>query len=195
MKGIVLPVLFLQAFQVFAGEWRVDPSKLISSARSQVGVTVGYDPGYRLIAYPNGDVPKETGVCTDVLIRALRDQGIDLQRTVHEDMKRNFGKYPQQWSLHKPDANIDHRRVPNLMTFFRREGLEVPITSAPADYRPGDFVAWNLGGGITHIDIISDKKSASGVPLAIHNIGAGAREEEILFQYRIIGHYRVGRQS
>lgn len=168
--------------------------RLIQGARGQVGVTVGYDPAYVRIPYPGGDVPRETGVCTDVVIRAFRTVGIDLQRTVHEDMRRGFAAYPQLWGRDSPDPNIDHRRVPNLMTYFRRAGKAVPISRTPADYRPGDVVAWDLGRGLRHIGVVSDRRSArSGRPLIVHNIGAGAREEDVLFAWRIIGHYRYFR--
>lgn len=175
---------------VSAADLKLDSVKLIASARSQIGVTLGYDPAYRKLPYPNGDVPMATGVCTDVLTRAMRAQGIDLQKQVHEDMKANFEKYPNQWGLKKPDTNIDHRRVPNLMMFLKRRDCEVPIAKSITDYLPGDIVAWNLHDGITHIGIVSDRKAANGTPLIIHNIGSGAQEEDILFGYRIIGHYR-----
>lgn len=191
-RRLCLAILFFLLQQsVVAAGWKVDPAKLIASARGQIGVTLGYDPQYRALAYPNGDVLIETGVCTDVLIRALRAQGIDLQKDVHEDMKANFAKYSKQWGLKKPDTNIDHRRVPNLMTFFKRSGFEQSKSSVSADYRPGDFVCWDLGGGVTHIGIVSDRQAPSGTPLIIHNIGGGAKEEDILFGYRVIGHYRI----
>lgn len=170
----------------------IAPLRLVGDARRQVGVTVGYDPEYRVLAYPGGDVPKETGVCTDVVTRALRAQGLDLQQAVHEDMAANFARYPHAWGLKAPDANIDHRRVPNLLTFFTRRGLAQPITDQPGDYLPGDVVAWNLGGAVTHVGIVSDATTATAPkrPLVLHNIGAGTREEDILFTYRIIGHFR-----
>ncbi|MGL4315600.1 MAG: DUF1287 domain-containing protein [Pseudomonas sp.] len=168
----------------------VDPAALVSAARSQVGVTLGYDPVYRRLAYPNGDVPLSTGVCTDVLIRALRGQGLDLQKAVHEDMAAHFSSYPQSWGLKRPDSNIDHRRVPNLMAWLRRQGLAQPISQQPAAYRAGDVVTWNLGRGLTHIGIVSDRQGADGVPLVLHNIGRGTREEDILLRFTIIGHYR-----
>jgi uncharacterized protein len=170
---------------------KIDPTQFIQSARNQIGVTLSYDPAYRVIAYPNGDVPLATGVCTDVLTRALREQKIDLQKLVHEDMRGNFTRYPKRWGLKRPDKNIDHRRVPNLMTFLAREKTELPISTRTADYSPGDVVAWNLGGGVTHIGIISDRKIPLGIPLVIHNIGRGTQEENILFRYTIIGHYRL----
>ena len=152
---------------------------------------VTYDPTYRVIAYPNGDVPADKGVCTDVVIRAYRKLGIDLQKEVHEDMKLNFDKYPKNWGLSCPDKNIDHRRVPNLMTFFTRHGTVKKITDNPQDYQPGDIVCWNLGGGITHIGIVTRKKSTDGKRyLLVHNIGGGQVIEDCLFNYRIIGHYQ-----
>jgi len=165
---------------------------LVVAARQQVGVTVIYDGSYRVLAYPGGDVPLERGVCTDVLVRALRvARGVDLQKQVHEDMRANFRDYPQRWGLARPDASIDHRRVPNLMKYFERAGYRRPSTGEARDYLPGDLVAWDLGGGIPHIGIVSERKAGSGVPLVIHNVGAGAREEDILFRYAIIGHYRL----
>ena len=167
----------------------LNPARTVTAARGQIGVTTGYDPEYHILPYPGGDVPLSTGVCTDVVTRAWREQGFDLQRAVHEDMKRHFADYPHQWGLKTPDPNIDHRRVPNLMTFFKRQGWERPVTAQPADYQPGDVVTWNLGGGTTHIGIVSDARGAAA-PLVIHNIGAGTREDDTLFSFKIIGHYR-----
>lgn len=130
-----------------AGWAAVDGGRLVEAARTQVGVTLGYDPAYRRIAYPGGDVPLATGVCTDVVIRALRAQGLDLQQRVHEDMRRHFSAYPRHWGLKRPDPNIDHRRVPNLMTWFDRQGLSLKVGQAAADYQPGDIVTWDLGPG------------------------------------------------
>jgi uncharacterized protein YijF (DUF1287 family) len=156
---------------------------------------VRYDPSYFRIGYPNGDVPADRGVCTDVVIRAYRKLGIDLQQEVHEDMKAAFGRYPHNWGLSRPDPNIDHRRVPNLMTFLKRQGTELKITANEADYRPGDVVCWNLGGGVTHIGIVSNKRSADGQrPLIVHNIGAGQVLEDCLFRFTVIGHYRYGKE-
>jgi len=152
---------------------------------------VQYDPAYFQIGYPNGDVPPNKGVCTDVVIRAYRKLGIDLQKEVHEDMKANFDKYPKNWGLTRPDKNIDHRRVPNLMTFFSRHGIVKKISNDPKDYQPGDIVCWNLGGGTTHIGIVVKKKSMDGQRhLIVHNIGAGQVLADCLFSYTIIGHYR-----
>ena len=167
-----------------------DNAALAARAREQVGVTVSYNGGYQSIPYPNGDVPLETGVCTDVVIRAMRAFGLDLQKAVHEDMKAHFSKYPKIWGLKTTDRSIDHRRVPNLRTFFARKGWSVPITENAADYEPGDLVTWNLSDSIPHIGIVSDRKTEEGTPLIIHNVGAGTQEEDFLFSHTITGHYR-----
>ncbi len=152
---------------------------------------VTYDPSYFSIDYPNGDVPSDKGVCTDVVIRAYRKLGIDLQKEVHQDMKAHFNLYPKMWGLKTTDKNIDHRRVPNLMTYFKRQGAEKPITKNSNDYKPGDVVCWNLGGAITHIGIVVNKKSSDGKRyLIVHNIGGGQVLEDCLFNFKIIGHYR-----
>jgi uncharacterized protein YijF (DUF1287 family) len=162
-------------------------SDLVAAAREQVGRTLIYDPRYQKIGYPLGDLPIEHGVCSDVVIRAFRGLGIDLQTLVHEDMKRNFAAYPQSWGLARTDANIDHRRVPNLATYFKRRGMALD----PGDYRTGDIVTWMLPGNLPHIGIVSDRVDpASGRPLIIHNIGAGAQEEDMLTDYPITGHFR-----
>ena len=184
-----IPLLLSVATVIsFAG---IKPEELTKAARSQIGVTVSYDPAYRKLAYPGGDVAQETGVCTDVVIRALRKQGVDLQKDVHEDMAANFEAYPKNWGLKKPDRNIDHRRVPNLMTYFRRKGYGREVTEKAENFKTGDIVTWVLDNGLTHIGIVSDRKSADGTPLVIHNIGAGTQEENILFRFRITGHYRL----
>jgi len=168
-----------------------DPAEeLIEAARRQIGVTLHYDSGYRVLAFPGGDVPRERGVCTDVLIRAYRLAfGRDLQVLVHRDMKRAFGAYPQLWGLKHPDRNIDHRRVPNLAAFFKRHGQTLPVSAAAADYRPGDLVTWRLPAGVPHIGIVSDRR-IDGTPAVIHNIGRGTREEDTLFAFTVTGHYR-----
>lgn len=166
--------------------WALSPQKLVQDARWQIGKTVSYDPAYTRLDYPMGDVPLHKGVCTDVLIRALRKQGWDLQQMIHEDMSKNFSAYPKKWGLKATDRNIDHRRVPNIATYFDRKGYRV----VTGPYRAGDVVTWDLGRGLTHIGIVSDR-SVRGKPLIIHNIGRGTREEDILYRYKITGHYRL----
>jgi len=157
---------------------------------------VTYDSSYFSMAYPNGDIPRDKGVCTDVIIRTYRKIGIDLQKNVHEDMNANFGVYPKIWNLKSTDKNIDHRRVPNLMTFFKRKAVEKPITNKAKDYIPGDIVCWNLGGAITHIGIVVDKKSTDGKRhLIVHNIGSGQVLADCLFDYKIIGHYSYKKEN
>jgi uncharacterized protein YijF (DUF1287 family) len=164
---------------------------LADSAATLTGQQVTYDPQYFSIDYPNGDVPANKGVCTDVVIRAYRKLNIDLQKEVHEDMRSDFSAYPKNWGLKKPDKNIDHRRVPNLMTYFERQQSKLAVTDQASDYKPGDVVCWNLGGGILHIGIVVNKKSVDGKRnLIVHNIGAGQVLEDMLFSYKIIGHYR-----
>lgn len=168
--------------------------RLSDAALELTRQSVMYDPSYFSIDYPNGDIPAGKGVCADVIIRAYRKLGIDLQKEVHEDMLAHFSKYPKLWGLSKPDKNIDHRRVPNLMVFFSRKGLVKPITDNPADYQPGDIVCWNLGGTVTHIGIVVNRKSADGKRfLIVHNIGGGQVLADCLFQYKIIGHYQYGK--
>jgi uncharacterized protein len=165
--------------------------KLLDSAREQSTITKSYDPRYVQIAYPGGDVPRETGVCSDVIIRALRAVDIDLQKKVHEDMAKNFVVYPRKWNLARPDTNIDHRRVPNLMMYFSRAGKALPIVENAQHFQAGDIVAWDLGAGQTHIGIASDvRKLFAQRSLIFHNIGAGVQHEDVLFKWRVIGHYR-----
>lgn len=164
--------------------------ELAAAAVLLTGQEVVYDPAYYSIPYPNGDVPSDRGVCTDVIIRAYRAMGIDLQLQVHEDMRDHFELYPNIWGMERPDSNIDHRRVPNLMTYFRRHGEEKPISHSAADYEPGDIVCWNLGGAVMHIGIVAESWSADGSrPMIVHNIGKGQVLEDCLFDFRIIGHY------
>ncbi len=164
---------------------------LIAAARGQVGVTVTYDPSYQSLAFPNGDIAPDRGVCTDVVIRALRQAwGIDLQLATNRDMKAAFSAYPKTWGLKTTDRNIDHRRVPNLQTLLTRVGTSLPVSSDPAQFQPGDIVTWMLPGNLPHIGILSDKRATSH-PLVLHNIGAGAREEDRLFDFPITGHYRI----
>ncbi|MDX5321898.1 MAG: DUF1287 domain-containing protein [Bacteroidota bacterium] len=190
MKGKLATLIFLLVFGASTSGQTPFYRALADSALTLTKQKVTYDPSYFQIDYPNGDVPANKGVCTDVVIRAYRKLGIDLQKEVHEDMKAHFGDYPQNWGLSKPDKNIDHRRVPNLMTFFKRQGAELSITNKASDYQSGDIVCWNLGGAVTHIGIVSTKKAADGTPMIIHNIGGGQVLENMLFAYKIIGHYR-----
>jgi len=166
---------------------------LVAAAVARTEVAVRYDGSYVAIPYPGGDVPDDTGVCTDVVIRAYRAVGVDLQQAVHEDMRDAFEAYPSReiWGLERPDPNIDHRRVPNLQTFFRRAGAELPITRDASDYRPGDLVTWMLPGNQPHIGVVTDRRHpVSGEPLIAHNAGAGTRLDDMLFSYPITGHYR-----
>ena len=159
---------------------------IAAAAKRQVGVTRIYDPSYAAIRYPGGDVPPERGVCADVVIRAFRGAGVDLQQEVHRDMQAHFAVYQRLWGLNAPDANIDHRRVPNLMTFFERHGRSVG-----GEFRAGDVVAWRLLGGQYHIGVVAADRTSDGArPLVIHNIGYGAQEEDVLYAFTIIGHYR-----
>jgi uncharacterized protein len=187
LKAPVLSFLLMLPVPLPAGEPGVC---LAEAARSQVGVTVRYEGAYARIAYPNGDVPKDRGVCTDVVIRAYRTFGVDLQVLVHQDMQRAWKAYPNPWRMKGMDTNIDHRRVPNLATFFARRGQVVSVSSDPKRFLPGDLVTWRLLSGLPHIGIVSDRKGASGAPLVIHNIGAGAQEEDALFAFPLSGHYR-----
>lgn len=164
---------------------------LIAAARKQVGVTLEYDPAYTALAFPNGDVPRRKGVCTDVVIRAYRDAfGADLQSLVNADMKGAFSAYPRTWGLRGTDRNIDHRRVPNLQTYFARKGAALTRSPANADWKPGDIFTSLVGGRLPHIGIVSDQKVRNGNWLVIHNIGAGAREEDALFDHKLTGRYR-----
>lgn len=165
---------------------------LVAAAKKQIGVTILYDGRYQRLDYPGGDVPIKLGVCTDVVIRAYRHLGIDLQQKVHQDMRKAWQSYPHPpaWRLKSPDTNIDHRRVLNLATFLKRHGTALNPSQVPSDYRPGDVVAWLLPGALPHIGIVSDRRSHAGTPLIIHNIGAGAEESDILFAYKITGHFR-----
>jgi uncharacterized protein len=163
--------------------------KLAAAAIERTNHNVRYISAYVAITYPGGDVPEGTGVCTDEIIRSYRAVGIDLQQEVHEDMLRNFDLYPHKWQRH-PDTNIDHRRVPNLMVFFSRKGERLSLTRRAEDYSPGDIVAWDLGGGITHIGIVVDRHGPSGRYMVVHNIGRGPQMKDVLFDWKVIGHYR-----
>jgi uncharacterized protein YijF (DUF1287 family) len=165
--------------------------QFVEAAIEQSKVTDGYDPSYVKIDYPNGDVASDTGVCSDVVVRAFRKAGIDLQKEVHEDMQRAWSEYPRKWGARGTDTSIDHRRVLNLATWFNRQGKSLPITNDYADYVPGDIVAWELSDGVEHIGILTNLSSeADKHYLIVHNIGAGARAEDVLLAWKIIGHYR-----
>lgn len=188
MKAILHLLFTLFVFNV---SYSQTGQKLSDAAVELTKQNVVYDPSYFSIAYPNGDVPSDKGVCTDVIIRAYRKLGIDLQKDVHEDMRSNFSVYPKNWGLTKTDRNIDHRRVPNLMVYLKRKGAEIPISKDPNDYLPGDIVTWDLSGGMKHIGIVVDRKSNDGKrPLIVHNIGKGQVVEDCLFSFDITGHYR-----
>lgn len=165
--------------------------QLVDAAIEQSKLTTGYDPSYVKLDYPNGDVSSDTGVCSDVVVRAFRKAGIDLQKEVHEDMTRAWSEYPKKWGARGTDSNIDHRRVLNLMTYFDRQGKSLPVTNDRADYLPGDVVAWDLDDGLEHIGILTNLSSeADQHYLIVHNVGAGARVEDVLLAWKITGHYR-----
>jgi uncharacterized protein len=185
MKALILTLLIAPAPALA-------DAALIAAARGQVGVTVIYDPAYVSLDFPGGDIAPERGVCTDVVIRALREGwGIDLQLALNRDMKADFAAYPANWGLTTTDRNIDHRRVPNLQVFLDRMGAGLPVTSDAAAFQPGDVVTWMLPGNLPHIGIMSDEMGESGAPMVLHNIGQGAREEDRLFDFPITGHYRI----
>jgi len=164
--------------------------RLVEAAIERTNHSVRYDSAYVGIPYPGGDVPADTGTCTDEVIRAYRAVGVDLQKEVHEDMVHNFSEYPRKWKGARPDSNIDHRRVPNLMVFFQRKGESLPATRQPEDYSAGDLVTYDLGGNVPHIAIVVDRKGWSGRYMIVHNIGEGPKTEDALFNWKITGHYR-----
>ncbi len=172
-------------------------ARVVTAAIEQTRHEVRYDPGYVRISYPGGDVPPDRGVCADVIVRAWRAIGIDLQKEVHEDMTAHFAAYPKTWGLAKPDTNIDHRRVPNLRTYFSRVGASLGVSGEARDYHPGDIVTWNLTGvGVPHIGVVTDRRSSDGQrPLVVHNIGAGPKLEDVLFSWKVTGHYRYPAQD
>ena len=194
MRKIIILTLLIAPGLVSAyrpGEPDNFSRNLSQAAIERTKHVVRYDGSYRKISYPNGDVPKHLGVCTDVIIRSYRKLAIDLQKDIHEDMKANFRVYPNLWGLSKPDPNIDHRRVPNLQTLFRRKGVILPLTNYQADYVAGDIVTWMLPGNLPHIGIIVNSgRRNEQKPLVVHNIGSGPVTEDILFEYKITGHYR-----
>jgi uncharacterized protein YijF (DUF1287 family) len=188
--ALVLAWPSLATAQAPASDGKSDnAARLVSAAIEQTRQAVSYDGSYRRIPYPGGDVPANVGVCSDVVIRAYRVVGVDLQQRVHEDMLKGFGEYPRLWGLSRPDANIDHRRVPNLQVFLRRSGAGLPVSQRAADYVAGDLVTWLLPGNLPHIGIVVDRVSA-GRPLLVHNIGSGPEIADVLFKFPITGHYR-----
>ena len=190
MKKILITLIFFLSLLNSSIGQASFSEKLSEAAIDLTSKNVVYDPGYFSIGYPNGDIPAGKGVCTDVIIRAYRYLDIDLQKEVHEDMKTNFSRYPNNWGLSGTDKNIDHRRVPNLMVFFARHGIVKPISDRSVDYLPGDIVCWNLGGGTTHIGLVVNKKSTDERRyLIVHNIGGGQVLADCLFDYKVIGHY------
>jgi uncharacterized protein len=194
VTGLFLTFAALPALAAQDGAMR--PSHLITAARAQVGVTVTYDPAYVALEFPGGDVAADRGVCTDVIIRALRaGWGVDLQLAVNRDMKADFAAYPKTWGLTRTDRSIDHRRVGNLAMLFTRVGAAIPLSDEPTPFLPGDIVTWSLPGNLAHIGIVSDRLSDAGTPLIVHNIGTGAKEEDILFAYPMTGHFRVGTEA
>lgn len=198
--GAVLPWMTRSVFgcclalfvsSVWAQEAPSFATRLAAAALERTQHAVVYDPAYVVIDYPGGDVPADRGVCSDVVIRAYRVLGLDLQKLVHEDMKRNFRRYPQKWGLKRPDKNIDHRRVPNLQRFFKRQGAGLPISKKVEDYQVGDVVAWDLNGkGLTHIGVVVAPPGKPDERWIVHNIGQGPKLEDALFDWKIIGHYR-----
>jgi len=193
-RSIIILVVVLTSSASFAfreGEPAGFSQRLSKTAIERTAHKVIYDGAYRKIEYPNGDVPMHVGVCTDVVIRTYRKLGIDLQTDVHEEMKSHFDVFPKKWGLSHPDPNIDHRRVPNLQTLFKRKGIVLPITDNPKDYVTGDLVTWVVAGTLPHIGIVANRLSSDGKrPLIVHNIGRGPQLEDMLFKYPITGHYR-----
>lgn len=186
--------LILCAPRLSLGAGAVPDLALARAAAAQVGVVTIYDPAYVSLSFPNGDVAPERGVCTDVLIRALRvAHGVDLQQAINADMKGNFSAYPALWGLKRTDRNIDHRRVPNLRRLFERMGAELPLSEAPEAYLAGDVVTCLIPGDLAHLMVVGEARSAEGDrPLIVHNIGAGTRVEDRLFEFKLTGHYRLG---
>lgn len=186
------PILLLTCTAVCMAQTAAPPfaERLVQAALERVKHTVRYDPAYVVLDYPNGDVPEDTGVCTDEVIRSYRALGIDLQKLVHEDMKRAFATYPKIWGLRSTDKNIDHRRVPNLQTFFKRRGAALPVTQRAEDYLPGDIITCTVPENLPHIAIVVPAQDGSATPWIVHNIGQGPKHENRLFEFPITGHYR-----
>lgn len=193
LRALILALLLCQGLFIQSSQAKEFTNRLVTAALDRTKHNIRYDGAYISMPYPNGDVPADMGVCTDVIIRSYRALGIDLQALVHEDMANHFSLYPskQIWGLKKTDTNIDHRRVPNLRVFFSRHGQTLEISQNRQDYKAGDIVTWVLAGNLPHIGIVTDQKSkTSGNPLIVHNIGAGPSLDDMLFSYPITGHYR-----
>jgi len=189
-------ILFLTAFTLLLTGNAFADELLVKAAQDRLEHNVTYNGAYMKLDYPGGDVPANIGVCTDVLIRSYRAAyGFDFQKAVHEDMKANFSAYPKNWGLTRTDRNIDHRRVPNLETYLKRQGASLGISKRVEDFKAGDIVSWRLGGRLPHIGIVSDRKAPDGTLLIIHNVGLGPQEENVLFLYEMTGHYRFIPQS
>jgi len=191
-KPLLLIICLLQFLNIPLVQAQDDfYQRLVEATISIINPRINYDPSYVKLDYPGGDVPADRGVCTDVVIRAYRKLGVDLQKEVHQDMKAHFNLYPKRWGMKTTDRNIDHRRVPNLMTFFSRHGLVLPISNKPEDYRPGDIVCWVLPNNLPHIGIVIDRKvKGTNRHMVVHNIGRGQIAEDCLFEFTINGHYR-----
>jgi uncharacterized protein YijF (DUF1287 family) len=190
-KYLLITVIALTTFLANTAA-SIQIKDFVKAARKQIGMTLFYDPSYQVIDYPNGDVSIDRGVCTDVIVRALRvAYNYDLQQFVHEDMEKNFSKYPQIWGLNQPDKNIDHRRVPNLRTFFKRKGWSLPLSNRLSEFKPGDIVTCLVPPNRPHIMIVSDRRGKNSIPLVIHNIGSGTQEEDRLFEFELTGHFRI----
>lgn len=190
-KHILITIIALITFFTNTAE-SIQIKDFVEAARAQIGRTLFYDSSYRVIDYPNGDFSIDRGVCTDVIVRALRvAYNYDLQELVHEDMEKNFSKYPQIWALKQPDKNIDHRRVPNLQTFFKRKGWSLPLSNNLSEFKPGDIVTCTVPPNLPHVMIVSDRRGKDDIPLVIHNIGNGTQEEDRLFEFELTGHYRI----
>ena len=190
MTRFTIFLLSLLSVNAYAASFDDD---IVASLLERTTHNVTYDGSYRSIGYPGGDVPENVGVCTDVIIRSYRKLGIDLQKLVHEDMQNNFTLYPSKriWGLNKPDKNIDHRRVPNLQTYFKRQGRALVLSDSPEEYKTGDIVTWMLPGNLPHIGMVVNERSVqTGNPLIVHNIGRGAEKTDMLFDYKITGHNR-----
>lgn len=194
LRCVITIILFALSTLLHA---QFSATQLLSDVRSQIGVTTGYDARYQQLAYPDGDIPISNGVCTDVVIRGLRHQNIDLQQLVHEDMRANFSEYPKLWQLKRADKNIDHRRVPNLQRYFKRRGWALKLdaktpATAVGNFMPGDLVTWMLPGNLPHIGIISDKKGSTGSNYwVLHNVGQGTQEQDVLTEWPLTGHFRI----